>query len=85
MVPEAAFLYNKLAGLEMASMTGAPAGPPSEVVRVPTGHAYGRGYRRLQGEPRQPEILQEPVDRPYGVRDPSSNHPRLSQPLATQE
>jgi predicted enzyme related to lactoylglutathione lyase len=33
------------------------------------------------------EILQEPVDQPYGVRDagvrdPSGNHLRLSQPLA---
>ena len=32
------------------------------------------------------EILQEPVDQPYGVRDcgvrdPSGNHLRLSQPL----
>ncbi len=35
------------------------------------------------------EILQEPVDQPYGVRDaavrdPSGNHLRLSQPLAAQ-
>lgn len=35
------------------------------------------------------EILQEPVDQPYGVRDaavrdPSGNHLRLSQPLPTQ-
>jgi catechol 2,3-dioxygenase-like lactoylglutathione lyase family enzyme len=35
------------------------------------------------------EILQEPVDQPYGVRDaavrdPSGNHLRLSQPLAPQ-
>jgi len=35
------------------------------------------------------EILQEPVDQPYGVRDagvrdPSGNHLRLSQPLAGQ-
>jgi catechol 2,3-dioxygenase-like lactoylglutathione lyase family enzyme len=34
------------------------------------------------------EILQEPVDQPYGVRDaavrdPSGNHLRLSQPLGT--
>jgi uncharacterized glyoxalase superfamily protein PhnB len=33
------------------------------------------------------EILQEPIDQPYGirdcaVRDPSGNHLRLSQPLA---
>jgi hypothetical protein len=37
----------------------------------------------------QCEILQEPVDQPYGVRDaavrdPSGNHLRLSQPLAAQ-
>jgi predicted enzyme related to lactoylglutathione lyase len=36
------------------------------------------------------EILQEPVDQPYGVRDagvrdPSGNHLRLSQPLAARE
>jgi len=36
------------------------------------------------------EILQEPVDQPYGVRDaavrdPSGNHLRLSQPLAAQD
>jgi catechol 2,3-dioxygenase-like lactoylglutathione lyase family enzyme len=35
------------------------------------------------------EILQEPIDQPYGVRDagvrdPSGNHLRLSQPLAAQ-
>jgi len=35
------------------------------------------------------EILQEPIDQPYGVRDagvrdPSGNHLRLSQPLAGQ-
>jgi predicted enzyme related to lactoylglutathione lyase len=35
------------------------------------------------------EILQEPVDQPYGVRDagvrdPSGNHLRLSQPLAAR-
>ena len=35
------------------------------------------------------EVLQEPIDQPYGVRDaavrdPSGNHLRLSQPLATQ-
>ena len=35
------------------------------------------------------EILQEPVDQPYGVRDaavrdPSGNHLRLSQPLASR-
>ena len=35
------------------------------------------------------EILQEPVNQPYGVRDaavrdPSGNHLRLSQPLAAQ-
>jgi predicted enzyme related to lactoylglutathione lyase len=35
------------------------------------------------------EILQEPVDQPYGVRDaavrdPSDNHLRLSQPLVAQ-
>lgn len=35
------------------------------------------------------EILQEPIDQPYGirdcgVRDPSGNHLRLSQPLASQ-
>ena len=34
------------------------------------------------------EVLQEPIDEPYGVRDcavrdPSGNHLRLSQPLAT--
>lgn len=36
------------------------------------------------------EILQEPIDQPYGVRDagvrdPSGNHVRLSQPLAAPE
>ena len=36
------------------------------------------------------EILQEPVDQPYGVRDagvrdPSGNHLRLSQPLTAPE
>ena len=35
------------------------------------------------------EILQEPIDQPYGVRDagvrdPRGNHLRLSQPLAAQ-
>ncbi len=35
------------------------------------------------------EVLQEPIDQPYGVRDaavrdPSGNHLRLSQPLAAQ-
>jgi predicted enzyme related to lactoylglutathione lyase len=35
------------------------------------------------------EILQEPIDQPYGirdagVRDPSGNHLRLSQPLTAQ-
>jgi catechol 2,3-dioxygenase-like lactoylglutathione lyase family enzyme len=35
------------------------------------------------------EVLQEPVDQPYGVRDaavrdPSGNHVRLSQPLAAR-
>jgi catechol 2,3-dioxygenase-like lactoylglutathione lyase family enzyme len=35
------------------------------------------------------EVLQEPIDQPYGirdcgVRDPSGNHLRLSQPLADQ-
>jgi uncharacterized glyoxalase superfamily protein PhnB len=35
------------------------------------------------------EILQEPIDQPYGVRDaavrdPSGNHLRLSQPLPTR-
>ena len=36
------------------------------------------------------EILQEPVDQPYGVRDagvrdPSGNHLRLSQPLTAPD
>jgi catechol 2,3-dioxygenase-like lactoylglutathione lyase family enzyme len=36
------------------------------------------------------EILQEPIDQPYGVRDaavrdPSGNHLRLSEPLAAQD
>lgn len=35
------------------------------------------------------DVLQEPIDQPYGirdcgVRDPSGNHLRLSQPLASQ-